>query len=64
MVEVPSDLICPACGSRDIVPIIYDTTNLSDALKDDLIAGKAVLRNADDYEKPPRYYCRHCGYEW
>jgi len=62
--SIPANLRCPKCGSEDLAEIVYQPTQMTEELLRLVQEKKVLIRNEPPPEKPPRYYCYHCGYEW
>ncbi len=54
--------VCPACGSRHIVPIVWGYP--SDAAVARAVAGEVILGGCLVDEASPDWCCRACGHAW
>ncbi|NLN86085.1 MAG: hypothetical protein GX133_00495 [Syntrophomonadaceae bacterium] len=54
--------ICPVCGSKDSIPIVYGYPGME--LFEQERAGKVRLGGCVISEGQPEYSCQKCGYEW
>lgn len=54
----PTEVTCPACGSSQVVPIIWDTSGAEFA---ELEWEDGVILAG---ENDPDWHCCACGYEW
>ena len=60
--EAGDELVCPECGSTDIIPIAYGKpgTELIKAAD----RGEVVLGGCMVPEDPPNWHCNNCGAQW
>lgn len=54
--------ICPKCGSKDSVKILYGYPNEKGIMLE--AAGKAKLGGCLVLDVAPEYHCKNCQYEW
>jgi formate dehydrogenase maturation protein FdhE len=54
--------LCPECGSKTVLPIVYDLVNA--AAKRALRGGEIILADRHDWEGLPQWHCKECGCEW
>jgi len=60
--ETGDELVCPECGSADVVPIAYGKpgTELASAAE----RGEVVLGGCMVSEDSPNWHCNACGEQW
>lgn len=53
---------CPACGSGDVLPIVYGLPG--PGLRQQAENGEVVLGGCVVSDDSPVWYCNHCGHRW
>lgn len=54
--------VCPFCGSRIIIPIVYGLPGPD--LEEKSKKGRVILGGCIVWEGQPQSHCNDCGYEW
>lgn len=62
--SIPENLRCPKCGSNDLAEIVYQPAAMTEELLQRVQEKTVLIRNEPKPDKPCRYYCYYCGYEW
>lgn len=60
--STPSPIACPACGSRERVPIVFGypgSEMFEDSEKGKIVLGGCVVGGDD-----PTWHCSACGRQW
>ncbi len=60
--ETGDELICPECGSEDVIPIAYGKpgAELAEAAE----RGEVFLGGCMISEDSPNWHCKACGAQW
>jgi len=58
----PDEVLCPACGSRSVVPIVYGFP--ASKLAKDAKNGRIVLGGCSVSEGDPTQTCLDCDHHW